>query len=1302
VAPAASCSNPNFGSQPAVAVGEGPEAIVAEDFDHDGRLDFAVANFVSDDVSVLIGDENVGFAPKPGAAVGDGPSHVLSEDLNRDGNADLVTVNEVSDNVSVLLGDGAGGFAQHVNYPTFSSGNHQPVEVAAGDLTGDGKLDLAVAHLFNGVSVLPGDGQGGFHAPLQVEPWPDGNPGSIVAGDFNGNGDIDVAVGRIGNQDTAIHFNSSNPSKPLFFSNDAVPGVSRSVTAGDLNRDGHLDLVGLGHSPDGNDAVGVALWQGGHWDIYEPQFAAPSFHPIPTGNLPTSVVPADFNGDGNPDLAVSNRASDDVSILFGDGAGGFGPQTAFPAGDGPEDLAAGDFDSDGAIDLVVANNRSNSVSILSNNCPVGPIDLEPTTIEVTQSVQDLSNTVPLFEGKRTVARVHISTNVDVTRVGARLYGYDASGTPLAGGPLWPANQGAVIDPSTSPDRGKLDDSFNFELPPSWAKGAVTLKAEVNPYRTLAETDYTNNTKSIPAAFQPTKALKVRLVKYEYFDPKGKLHAPTDDQLAEIESRLRREFPIAKLSVSRTTFRDEEKEWDPSNFQFLDDIPVLLSRLQWFRHTYEPTNTGVVYLLVHDPFLTSGGIASGIPGWNGTAATPDVAAHEVGHLMGRKHVSCTPDTTDEAGPDLAYPYEGGKIGGPVGDTARFYGLDVGDASLSHAVLPHIVSNATGDTMSYCRPRWLSDYNYKAIQNHIQQNFSAVDPVGDFLSVYGTIDFEAQTASLPFVSRQPQVSEVPQRSDGPYHIRLFDAANNRLADYPFTPLPNTEGGSTANIAQIVDFVPGTRRLAIYSEAAGREIGSIAVSGNAPDISNLVARAPTEDGSIELSWDASDPDGGELNATVLYSNDGGTTWQTIAAGVRGTTFTADSSELPGSTSSIFRVVVDDGVLTAEAKSTPLDVPGKPPQARVTAPLTGSAYLLGQSIDLEGVGEDLEDGTLEDAKLSWSSDVDGPLGTGRLLHAQGLSEGTHHVTLTASDTDGQTDTATVVVNVVAGYENPDPDDSTPPTVDCGVPDAAWHAADVGIACTASDGGSGLANPGDASFSLSTDVAAGTEDSDAPTESRNVCDRAGNCAVAGPITGNKVDKQGPGIAISAPANGANYVLGQAVSADYACADGGSGVASCTGTAPDGANFDTSSLGTKAFQVNATDGVGNQSSRSVDYGVVYDFRGFFRPVDNPPTVNVVKAGSAVPVKFSLGNDYGLDIFAEGYPQSGRVANDPNAAMDNIEVTVSAGSSGLSYDAAAKQYTYVWKSSKEWAGTSRQLIVKLEDGTEHIAFFKFTK
>jgi hypothetical protein len=1286
-------------------VGAGPASIVAEDFNRDGRLDFAVSNSRSNDISVLIGDGNGGFAPELRVAAGNAPAHILADDFDRDGDVDLVTVNQASDDISILLGDGAGGFAQQVRYPTFFDADHQPVEADGGDFDHNGTLDLAVAHLFNGVSILPGDGKGGFGTPVKVNPWPGGNPGSIVAGDFNNEGGLDdLAVGRVSNGDTAIYFNNSQPS--LFFSpTSAVQGVSLSTTVGDLNRDGHLDLIGLRDSLGSGD-VGVALWEGG-FDRYKPHFAAPSFHSI--GNVPTSVAPADFNGDRNPDLAVSKRASNDVSVLLGDGRGGFGPQTAFPAGDGPEDLAAGDFNGDGGLDLVVVNSRSSSVSILSNSCPVGPIDLRPTTIEVTQSVQDLSNSVPLFEGKRTVARVHVATNVDVTRVGARLYGYDASGAPLSGGPLWPANPGAVIDPSSSPDRGKLDDSFYFELPPSWAKGAVTLKAEVNPYRTLAETDYANNTtKSTPVTFQPTRALKVRLVKYEYFDPKGALHVPTDNQLADIESRLRREYPIGKLSVSRTTFRDEGKKWDPSNFAIIRDGPTLVSRLQWFRQTYEPTNTGVVYLLVHDPFLTSGGIAENIPGWNATAGRSEVAAHEVGHLMGRRHVSCTSFTDDEAGPDLAYPYEGGKIGGPAGDTARFYGFDVGDASLPRAVLPHIVSNTTGDEMSYCDPSWLSDYNYKAIHNHIQQNFSAVDPVGDFLSVYGTIDFEAQTASLPFVSRQPQVSEVPSRTEGPYHIRLFDSANNRLADYPFTPLPNTEGGSTGNIAQIVDFVPGTRRLAIYSDAAGREIGSIAVSGNAPDISNLVAQAPTGGGSIELSWDSSDPDGGELSSTILYSNDGGTTWQTIAAGVRGTTFTADSSELPGSSgaSGVFRVVVDDSVLTNEAKSTPLDVPGKAPETRITAPLTGTTYMLGQSTDLEGVGEDLEDGTLEDAQLSWSSDLDGPLGTGRLLHVQELSDGTHHVTLTATDSDGQTGTAAVVVNVVAEHRNSDPDDANPPTVDCGTADGLWHASDVGIACTASDGGSGLANPDDASFSLSTDVPTGTEDPDAPTASRNVCDRAGNCAVAGPITGNKVDKQAPGIAISVPADSASYSLREAVTADYTCTDGGSGVTSCSGTAPDGGHIDTSTLGSKVFQVDAADALGNKDSRSVIYEVIYNFSGFFSPVDNPDVLNQAKAGSAIPVKFGLGGDQGLDIFAKAadgssYPKSAATTCDSTDPVDAIEQTVTAGQSGLSYDATTDRYTYVWKTSKEWRGC-RQLVVKLNDGSFHRANFKFTK
>ena len=116
--------------------------------------------------------------------------------------------------------------------------------------------------------------------------------------------------------------------------------------------------------------------------------------------------------------------------------------------------------------------------------------------------------------------------------------------------------------------------------------------------------------------------------------------------------------------------------------------------------------------------------------------------------------------------------------------------------------------------------------------------------------------------------------------------------------------------------------------------------------------------------------------------------------------------------------------------------------------------------------------------------------------------------------------------------------------------------------------------------------------------------------------------------------------------------------------------------------------------------MIYNYTGFFRPVDNPPVLNSVKAGSAIPVKFSLGGDYGLDIFATGYPRSHGIDCDTSASLDSIEETVTAGYSSLSYDPVADQYVYVWKTAKAWAGTCRQLIVRLKDLTEHVANFKF--
>ena len=163
--------------------------------------------------------------------------------------------------------------------------------------------------------------------------------------------------------------------------------------------------------------------------------------------------------------------------------------------------------------------------------------------------------------------------------------------------------------------------------------------------------------------------------------------------------------------------------------------------------------------------------------------------------------------------------------------------------------------------------------------------------------------------------------------------------------------------------------------------------------------------------------------------------------------------------------------------------------------------------------------------------------------------------------------------------------EDRTAPTISCAAPDGAWHAGNVTLGCTASDSGTGLADTADASFWLVTSVGAGIETANASTDSRVVCDVEGNCATAGPIAGNRIDRKAPSITVTTPAGGAVYPLNENVAADYGCADAGSGPSSCVGTVADGAPIDTSTTGAKTFVVNAADAVGNSSTASVTYTV---------------------------------------------------------------------------------------------------------------------
>ena len=141
-------------------------------------------------------------------------------------------------------------------------------------------------------------------------------------------------------------------------------------------------------------------------------------------------------------------------------------------------------------------------------------------------------------------------------------------------------------------------------------------------------------------------------------------------------------------------------------------------------------------------------------------------------------------------------------------------------------------------------------------------------------------------------------------------------------------------------------------------------------------------------------------------------------------------------------------------------------------------------------------------------------------------------------------------------------------------------------------------------------------------------------------------------------------------------------------------------VGTTTVTATATDDAGNQSTCQFNVTVLYNFNGFFSPISNPPVLNEVKAGQNIPIKFSLSGNKGLGIFFPGYPASQQINCADNAPINVLQEIDTPGNSTLQYNASSDTYQYNWKTEKSWAGTCRVLVVKLADGTEHVAYFKF--
>jgi hypothetical protein len=296
----------------------------------------------------------------------------------------------------------------------------------------------------------------------------------------------------------------------------------------------------------------------------------------------------------------------------------------------------------------------------------------------------------------------------------------------------------------------------------------------------------------------------------------------------------------------------------------------------------------------------------------------------------------------------------------------------------------------------------------------------------------------------------------------------------------------------------------------------------------------------------------------------------------------------------------------------------------------------------------------------------------------------GPHTVSVTATDFEGRQSTTTATYTVF---------DITPPHVDFRTPaDGATYdlGADLtyDYSCADDSGGLGIQ-------ACIADLPSG-----APFDTHRLgtftfevyaVDWANNITHQS-VTYTIADRTPPAITLDTPADGAAYTLGQDVRASYSCDDGpnGSGMNGCKGDLPSFTPLDTSTLGARTFSVTAYDRAGNVAHVSHSYSVVYDFSGFGSPAAPYPTAASAKAGSGIPLKFSLAGDQGLDVV------SGATWT-PCGGGDS-----SPASGSLSYNRSSQRYTYQATTAKAWNGTCRDLALTLRDGTTHRARFTFGK
>ena len=495
----------SFATQQTFATGSGPHSVAAADLNADGLIDLVVCNQHEGTVSVLLNTTMPGattptFATQQAFTVGTNPVAAAIADIDGDGQPDLIVANASSGTLSILRNTTAAGATapSFDDQQTFATGSY-PYSVAATDLDGDGKLDLAVANVGSGtLSLLRNTTAAGattltFDAQQLIRVGTE--PASVAVADFNADGRPDLVVADFIVGQASVLLNTTAAGAAAFSfadKQDLATDVSPvSVATGDFNGDGKRDAV-VANSFTYTASVFINSTAAGA--------ATATFSPAQASELgvvPASVAVADVNGDGMPDLISANQGGVGLSVLINTTATGsatpsFAAAQTFATGIGPVAVAAADVNGDGKPDLITANNSDSTLSVLLN-----------TTAFAGANPDQHGITGSWFNPTTNGQGLEIELYPDLNGAGSGLLfgGWFTFDVAAAGGQRWYVLSGAVSSASPTAQLGIYAGiGGNFAAAPAVAAtqvGTATLTFTSCNTGTLSYSFYDGRVGTIP-------------------------------------------------------------------------------------------------------------------------------------------------------------------------------------------------------------------------------------------------------------------------------------------------------------------------------------------------------------------------------------------------------------------------------------------------------------------------------------------------------------------------------------------------------------------------------------------------------------------------------------------------------------------------------------------------------------------------------------------------------------------------------------------------------------------------------------